>query len=140
MNYLFKICIVGLTFFLSLNAPLMAETKPLRIKITQGVTKPMPIALAHGEGKAIFNSSSANNNIVMQYVDHSGKTSQTYPHNPNGSENAVASVCDDSGRITIMMPHPERVFRVIQNSWHPAEWQERSPWLRMFENAREWVD
>jgi len=100
----------------------------------------MPIAIAHGEGKASFNSSSANNKIVMQYVDHSGKTSQTYPHNPNGSENAVASVCDDSGRITIMMPHPERVFRVIQNSWHPAEWQERSPWLRMFENAREWVD
>ena len=100
----------------------------------------MPIAIAHGEGKASFNSSSANNKIVMQYVDHSGKTSQTYPHNPNGSENAVASVCDDSGRITIMMPHPERVFRAIQNSWHPAEWQERSPWLRMFENAREWVD
>jgi phosphoribosylformylglycinamidine synthase len=49
-------------------------------------------------------------------------------------------MCDDSGRITIMMPHPERVFRTIQNSWHPDDWQERSPWMRMFENARKWVD
>jgi len=56
------------------------------------------------------------------------------------SENSAAGICDESGRITIMMPHPERVFRAIQNSWHPNEWQERSPWLRMFENARKWID
>jgi phosphoribosylformylglycinamidine synthase len=100
----------------------------------------MPIAIAHGEGKANFGSRTENSRIAMQYVNHSGDPSQTYPHNPNGSENAVAGICDESGRITIMMPHPERVFRTIQNSWHPNEWQERSPWLRMFENARKWIN
>ena len=99
----------------------------------------MPIAIAHGEGKATFKSNSPVNNISMQYVDHSGKPSDTYPHNPNGSHNSAAAICDETGRITIMMPHPERVFRVIQNSWHPSDWEERSPWMRMFENAREWI-
>jgi phosphoribosylformylglycinamidine synthase len=100
----------------------------------------MPIAIAHGEGRAKFTSQQSKANIAMQYVDYSGKKTQTYPHNPNGSEDGIASMCDDSGRITIMMPHPERVFRTIQNSWHPDDWQERSPWMRMFENARKWVD
>ncbi len=100
----------------------------------------MPIAVAHGEGRANFSSASNSENITIRYVDHNGNATQTYPHNPNGSENAVASLCDDSGRITIMMPHPERVFRAIQNSWHPSSWKERSPWMRMFENARKWVD
>jgi phosphoribosylformylglycinamidine synthase len=100
----------------------------------------MPIAVAHGEGRANFSSASNSENITIRYVDHNGNATQTYPHNPNGSENAVASLCDDSGRIAIMMPHPERVFRSIQNSWHPNSWKERSPWMRMFENARKWVD
>ena len=99
----------------------------------------MPIAIAHGEGKASFNGNSANN-IALQYVDHSGDITQNYPHNPNGSELATAGVTNDSGRITIMMPHPERVFRAVQNSHHPKDWGERSPWMRMFENARTWVD
>ena len=99
----------------------------------------MPIAIAHGEGKAQFTSKLNNKNIAIKYVDYHGDSSQIYPHNPNGSENAVASVCNDSGRVTLMMPHPERVFRSIQNSWHPKEWGERSPWMRMFENARKWV-
>jgi phosphoribosylformylglycinamidine synthase len=100
----------------------------------------IPIAIAHGEGRAKFTSEQSRSNIAMQYVNYSGNPTQTYPHNPNGSEDSTASMCDDSGRITIMMPHPERVFRAIQNSWHPDEWQERSPWMRMFENARKWVD
>ena len=100
----------------------------------------IPIAIAHGEGKTNFNTEHSKANIAMQYVNYSGNPTQAYPHNPNGSENAIASICDDSGRITIMMPHPERVFRAIQNSWHPDDWQERSPWMRMFENARKWVD
>jgi phosphoribosylformylglycinamidine synthase len=100
----------------------------------------MPIAIAHGEGSAKFTSEQSRSNIAMQYVNYSGNPTQTYPHNPNGSEDGIASMCDDSGRITIMMPNPERVFRSIQNSWHPNDWQERSPWMRMFENARKWVD
>jgi phosphoribosylformylglycinamidine synthase len=100
----------------------------------------MPIAIAHGEGRAKFTSEQNKNNIAMQYVNYSGDPTQTYPHNPNGSEDGIASMCDDSGRITIMMPHPERVFRAIQNSWYPHDWQERSPWMRLFENARKWVD
>ena len=99
----------------------------------------MPIAIAHGEGKASFKSKLPENTISMQYVDHSGNASQIYPHNPNGSENAAAAICDDTGRVTIMMPHPERVFRAVQNSWHPNNWDERSPWMRMFDNAREWI-
>jgi phosphoribosylformylglycinamidine synthase len=100
----------------------------------------IPIVIAHGEGKATFKSDLTTQNIVMQYVDHSGVISQVYPHNPNGSENATAAICDPSGRITIMMPHPERVFRAVQNSWHPNDWKERSPWMRMFENARQWIN
>lgn len=100
----------------------------------------MPVAIAHGEGRASFKSKLAEDNITMQYVDHFGNSSQIYPHNPNGSENAAAAICDESGRITIMMPHPERVFRAVQNSWHPNDWKERSPWMRMFENARAWIN
>ncbi|HIB97786.1 MAG TPA: phosphoribosylformylglycinamidine synthase, partial [Candidatus Thioglobus sp.] len=95
----------------------------------------MPIAIAHGEGKASFGGNSINN-IALQYVDHQGDTTQAYPHNPNGSEQGVAGVTNDSGRVTIMMPHPERVFRAVQNSHHSKDWNERSPWMRMFENAR----
>jgi phosphoribosylformylglycinamidine synthase len=99
----------------------------------------MPIAIAHGEGKASFGGNSINN-IALQYVDHQGDITQDYPHNPNGSEQGVAGVTNDSGRVTIMMPHPERVFRAVQNSHHSKDWNERSPWMRMFENARAWVD
>ncbi|HIF47876.1 phosphoribosylformylglycinamidine synthase [Candidatus Thioglobus sp.] len=99
----------------------------------------MPIAIAHGEGKASFSGNSINN-IALQYVDHQGNTTQSYPHNPNGSEQGVAGVTNDSGRVTIMMPHPERVFRAVQNSHHSKDWNERSPWMRMFENARAWID
>ena len=99
----------------------------------------MPIAIAHGEGKASFSGNSINN-IALQYVDHQGNTTQSYPHNPNGSEQGVAGVTNDSGRVTIMMPHPERVFRAVQNSHHSKDWNERSPWMRMFENARAWIN
>ena len=98
----------------------------------------MPIAIAHGEGRAIFTGEQSNN-IALQYVDHSTNPTQSYPHNPNGSDNAVAGVNNDSGRVTIMMPHPERVIRAVQNSHHPKDWDERSPWIKMFENARTWV-
>jgi phosphoribosylformylglycinamidine synthase len=100
----------------------------------------MPIAIAHGEGRAIFKGNQSDRHIALQYVDHAGDLTQTYPHNPNGSDNAVAGVTNDSGQVTIMMPHPERVFRTVQNSHHAKDWDERSPWMRMFENARAWID
>jgi phosphoribosylformylglycinamidine synthase len=115
----------------------IGESDSIFLKDMAGST--MPIAIAHGEGKVNFNGNNPNN-IALQYVDHSGNTTQSYPHNPNGSDNAVAGVTNDSGQVTIMMPHPERVFRTVQNSHHPEDWDERSPWLRMFENARAWVD
>ena len=99
----------------------------------------LPIVTAHGEGQASFSSIVKENAIGMKYVNHQGKPTQTYPHNPNGSDSATAGLCNDSGRVTIVMPHPERVVRAIQNSYHPSDWRERSPWMRMFENARKWV-
>lgn len=100
----------------------------------------LPIVTAHFEGRATFTNKDNENIINMQYVDYSGSVTNSYPHNPNGSDNACAGVCNDSGRVTILMPHPERVIRTIQNSYHPKDWQERSPWMRMFENARKWID
>ena len=101
----------------------------------------LPIAVAHGEGRVQF-SSQANMesaNIALAYVDNHGKLTERYPLNPNGSPHGVTGLCSDDGRATIMMPHPERVFRTVTNSWHPPEWGENGPWLRMFENARVWV-
>ena len=99
----------------------------------------IPIAIAHGEGRATFSGKYRTDNLSLKYVDHLGKPTQQYPHNPNGSEGAIAGLCNDSGQVTIMMPHPERVFRTVQNSWHPEDWKDRSPWMRMFDNARSWI-
>jgi phosphoribosylformylglycinamidine synthase len=115
----------------------IGESNSIFLKDMAGST--MPIAIAHGEGRAIFTGNEINN-IALQYVDHAGVVTQAYPHNPNGSEQGVAGLTNDSGRVTIMMPHPERVFRAVQYSHHPKDWDERSPWMRMFENARAWVD
>lgn len=104
-----------------------------------------PIAVAHGEGRAEFNSAEAQKAAInsaylaMQYVDSHGKVTQTYPSNPNGSPNGIAGLCNEDGRFTIMMPHPERVFRAVTNSWRPDDWQEYSPTMRMFRNARCWL-
>ena len=102
----------------------------------------MPIAVAHGEGRAEFKSATQHEQVLsaLRFVDHYGKPTETYPLNPNGSANGTTGFTSTDGRATIMMPHPERVFRAVQNSWHPQEWQEDSPWMRMFRNARVWVD
>ena len=102
----------------------------------------VPIAVAHGEGRAEFIESGHVNNVnqALNFVEHSGKVASSYPQNPNGSPQGIAGVTNEDGRVTILMPHPERVFRTCQMSWHPEEWGENSPWLRMFENARLWVD
>ena len=75
----------------------------------------------------------------MRYLDHNGQPATRYPANPNGSPDGITGLTTADGRFTIMMPHPERVFRTVQMSWHPANLGEDSPWLRMFRNARQWV-
>ncbi len=94
----------------------------------------LPIAVAHGEGRAEFLDSPPA--AVLQYVDGLSDPTETYPLNPNGSRNALAGTTSADGRALIMMPHPERVFRTVQNSWHPEDWGEDGPWLRLFRNAR----
>jgi len=103
----------------------------------------MPIAVAHGEGRAEFQDEKhlwqARSQVSLRYVENDGTVASRYPANPNGSPEGVAGLTSNDGRVTIMMPHPERVYRAVQNSWHPDEWQEDSPWLRMFRNARVFV-
>jgi phosphoribosylformylglycinamidine synthase len=98
----------------------------------------MPIATAHGEGRAFF-ARPAKPIVAMRYVDHHGKPTDRYPLNPNGSAGGATGYTTADGRFTIVMPHPERVFRNVQLSWAPDEAGEDSPWMRMFRNARRWV-
>ncbi|WP_172144388.1 phosphoribosylformylglycinamidine synthase [Pseudomonas tumuqii] len=106
----------------------------------------LPIAIAHGEGHAEFENEEAlleadlSGCVAMRFIDNHGKVTETYPANPNGSPRGITGLTSRDGRVTIMMPHPERVFRAVQNSWQPDEWQEDAGWLRMFRNARVWVD
>ena len=106
----------------------------------------MPIAVAHGEGHAEFGSESdlesvnKNATVALRYVDNFGLTTEAYPANPNGSVQGITGLTAAGGRVTIMMPHPERVFRAVQNSYQPDEWSEDGAWMRMFRNARKWVN
>ncbi|MBL4914064.1 phosphoribosylformylglycinamidine synthase [Shewanella schlegeliana] len=105
----------------------------------------MPIAVSHGEGRAEFATpqalaaAEASGTIALRYVDGNGQIATQYPQNPNGSPNAITALSSTDGRVTIMMPHPERVFRTVANSWHPESWGEDSPWMRMFRNVRKSV-
>jgi phosphoribosylformylglycinamidine synthase len=105
----------------------------------------LPIAVAHGEGRAEFVSDAARvaleqrGLVGARYVDHFGKVTEHYPENPNGSPNGIAAICNRDGRVTLLMPHPERVFRSVQYSWRPRGWADDGPWLRLFRNARTWV-
>jgi phosphoribosylformylglycinamidine synthase len=101
----------------------------------------MPVVVSHGEGQAEFDSvdQQARVLVAMRYLDNAGQPTEIYPANPNGSPAGITGVTTADGRFSIMMPHPERVFRTVQMSWHPAAWGEDSPWLRMFRNARKWV-
>ncbi|MET0264303.1 MAG: phosphoribosylformylglycinamidine synthase [Duganella sp.] len=100
-----------------------------------------PIAIAHGEGYADFSQTGniAEAVAAMRFVDHHGAVTEAYPYNPNGSPQGLTSVTTADGRFTVMMPHAERVFRTVQQSWHPEAWGEDSPWMRMFLNARKFV-
>jgi phosphoribosylformylglycinamidine synthase len=101
----------------------------------------MPIAVAHGEGRADFSNtgSQAEALVAMRFVDNNGNMTERYPQNPNGSAEGITALTTTDGRVTIMMPHPERVTRTVQHSWHPDDWGKDGPWLRLFHNARKWV-
>ena len=77
--------------------------------------------------------------LSLRFVDNDGRPAERYPANPNGSPRGLTGITTPDGRVTLLMPHPERVFRTAQNSWHPDEWGEDSPWMRIFRNARVWV-
>jgi phosphoribosylformylglycinamidine synthase len=106
----------------------------------------MPIAISHGEGRAEFSSQKAmdrllsSNQVAMRFLNNQGQVAVNYPANPNGSPEGITGVSSSDGRATLMMPHPERVYRTVQNSWHPDDWGEDGAWMRIFRNARKFVD
>ena len=106
----------------------------------------MPVAVAHGEGRVEFKNNSeakkynSSGGVTLRFIDNLKQTTERYPSNPNGSLMGITGVTSTDGRANIMMPHPERVFRAVTNSWHPSEWKEDGPWLRLFRNARTFVD
>ena len=101
----------------------------------------IPIATAHGEGRASFSQESDLRSAIvcMRYVNNRGEPTDTYPYNPSGSPGGITGVTTADGRFTIVMPHPERVFRTVQMSWAPPGLGEDSPWMQLFCNARRWV-
>ncbi|MEC7986175.1 MAG: phosphoribosylformylglycinamidine synthase [Myxococcota bacterium] len=102
----------------------------------------LPIPVAHGEGRVVFTDAQAQTQAVkvLRYVDNHGQATEHFPENPNGSPDGLTAFTSQDGRVTIMMPHPERAFRSVQLSWHPKEWGKDSPWMKFFENARRWVE
>ncbi len=105
----------------------------------------MPVAVAHGEGYAEFANADAlqrcnqSGTVALRFIDNHLNATETYPANPNGSPLGITSVASKDGRVTIMMPHPERVFRAVTNSWKPDDWKDDGAWLRLFRNARVFV-
>jgi phosphoribosylformylglycinamidine synthase len=99
-----------------------------------------PVAVAHGEGRAIFDGHQRSQALVAaRFVNNRGIPTEHYPANPNGSPGGVTALTTENGRVTILMPHPERVFRAVTNSWVPADWGRDGGWLRLFRNARVFV-
>jgi phosphoribosylformylglycinamidine synthase len=101
----------------------------------------IPIVVSHGEGRAEFDAPehAAQSLVAVRFIDGAGRVAASYPTNPNGSPEGITGLTSADGRSTLLMPHPERAHRTLQMSWHPADWGEASPWLRLFRNARVWV-
>jgi phosphoribosylformylglycinamidine synthase len=123
---------------------LMVEVTPSPSILLAGMAgSRLPLVVAHGEGRAEFadpaSQSAAEPFVALRYIENDGGVAERYPANPNGSPAGITGLTSADGRVTIMMPHPERVFRSIQHSWHPLGWGEDGPWLRLFRNARVWV-
>jgi phosphoribosylformylglycinamidine synthase len=118
----------------------MVEITPSPSIFFQGMEgSRMPIATAHGEGRAFWKEQPSTLQVCMRYVNNRGEVTESYPHNPSGSPQGITGLTTPDGRFTIVMPHPERVFRTVQMSWAPDRSVEDSPWMRMFRNARRWV-
>ncbi|MCK5726410.1 MAG: phosphoribosylformylglycinamidine synthase [Thiotrichaceae bacterium] len=121
----------------------IGESPSILLKGMEG--SQLPIAVAHGEGRVVFKSKAdqdkaiQSNLVSLRYVDHYGNATERYPYNPNGSVDGVTGLTTEDGRFTIMMPHPERLFRAVQYSWKPDSWEGEGAWLRMFRNARVFV-
>ena len=100
----------------------------------------LPVAVAHGEGRAVFDTAvdQAAARVSLRFIEGDGSVASRYPLNPNGSPDGITGLTTTDGRVTIMMPHPERTPRALNLGWAPAEWQDDSPWMRMFRNARVW--
>ncbi|CAA6802405.1 MAG: Phosphoribosylformylglycinamidine synthase, synthetase subunit (EC / Phosphoribosylformylglycinamidine synthase, glutamine amidotransferase subunit (EC [uncultured Thiotrichaceae bacterium] len=121
----------------------IAESPSVLLKGMEGSR--LPIAVAHGEGRAVFGNASAeevasSGLVSLRYIDNYGNVTERYPQNPNGSQDGITGLTTADGRFTVMMPHPERLFRSVQYSWGDSSWGEEGPWLRMFRNARVFVD
>lgn len=105
----------------------------------------LPVPVAHGEGRVEFltvqdqKACEDSHLVALRYIDHRGRATEHYPENPNGSPGGITALSTPDGRVLGLMPHPERAFRSVQLSYHPRSWGERSPWLRLFANARLWV-
>ena len=123
---------------------LMVEVLDTPSVLFQGMAgSRMPIPVAHGEGRAEFRDAAhlaaARAQVALRYVETDGGIAKRYPANPNGSPEGITGLTTADGRVTIMMPHPERVFRAVQHSWRPDHWGQDGPWMRLFRNARVWV-
>lgn len=114
------------------------DSKSILLSGMQG--SKLPVVVAHGEGRAEYAPEASLGNLALSYIDYKGNVTEAYPANPNGSPQGIAGLSNDDGRVTIMMPHPERIFRSSTNSWRDQSWGEYGPWMRMFRNARVWVD
>ncbi|MBP2279439.1 phosphoribosylformylglycinamidine synthase [Psychrobacter sp. PL19] len=137
-------------FIANKSARFEARTVNVKVERTKSVLfkgmqdSILPIAVAHGEGFATLNATeidgmAKHGQLAMRFVDSQGQPTETYPLNPNGSVGGVTGLCSTDGRVTIMMPHPERTLRAYNHSWKPAVWDEDGAWMRMFRNARAWV-
>jgi phosphoribosylformylglycinamidine synthase len=124
----------------------LVEILPSRSVLLDGMAGSLlPIAVAHGEGRAEFGTERdidacvTAGQVAFRYVDHAGNEALRYPFNPAGSPRGIAALTSADGRVTVTMPHPERSYRYVQNSWHPRDVGEDGGWMRLFRNARRWA-
>jgi phosphoribosylformylglycinamidine synthase len=117
----------------------IAESKSIFLQGMAGSR--IPIVVSHGEGRVAFDTPASRMaiDVAARYVDGRGEQAAQYPLNPNGSVDAIAGFTSGDGRVTLLLPHPERTLRTANLSWAPRDWPADSPWLRMFRNARAWV-